>query len=590
MKRFNDIKQHLTALLRDHAATVGIYAAAAATLAIILAAFTVITECPVSRPLFMAAVIAGDTVLLTAPYWLMPGRWRWTVTLPVVLTALFLLVNVWYYRFWGDILPLTAFSMMSNVNGLLLDSVRGLPEAADLWIVLPPMTLVVLVVALRRRLRGEPPLRMRVRVYATLCCVAVFILTQLAVSESARRWRTHELGDRVSLWQATVDRLGTVSFQGRVTYRDCGICVYMTRMAATALSSRDAMRELTDAERAEVDAFIAANIDESRVTTANRDKNVVFIIVESLNADVIGRKVAGHEVTPTLNALLTSEGTFAALDMRTQIRQGGSGDGQLIYNTGLMPLSDDVTSLTVVPRAHFAPLASMLGRHTAGAVFADDGRSWNQSVAFNRFGFDKVYTSEDNAGAVALRGADGAMFDRALEIIRTAPQPFMLEMVTISMHVPFDDAGVTGYGYFDNAGLTDNERGYLRMTAYFDAELARFIDGLKAIGVWDDTILVLASDHSQNIAVDASERAGDDTMPILFMAVNTGVTRTVEHTVYQTDVFPTLLDIAGVTGAPYRGVGVSMRRPGVRDAARIPAEDRISDLILRGDRLGAYMK
>lgn len=590
MKRFNDIKQHLTALLLDHAATVGIYAASVTTLAIISAAFTVITECPVSRPLFMAAVIAGDAAMLTAPYWLMSRRWRWTVTLPVVLTALFLLVNIWYYRFWGDILPLTAFSMVSNVNGLLLDSVRGLPAAADLWIALPPLALVALVVVLRRRLRDEPPLRMRVRVYAALGCVAVFIMAQLAVSESARRWRAGELGDRVSLWQATVDRVATVSFQGRVTYRDCGICVYMTRMAATALSSRDAMRKLTDAERAEVDAFIAANIDESRVMTDNRDKNVIFIIVESLNADVIGRKVAAREVTPTLNALLGTEGTFAALDMRTQIRQGGSGDGQLIYNTGLMPLSDDVTSLTVVPRAHFAPLASMLGRHTAGAVFADDGRSWNQTVAFNRFGFDKVYTSEEDAGAVAERGADGAMFDRALEVVRTARQPFMLEMVTISMHVPFDDPGVTGYDCFDNAGLTDNERGYLRMTAYFDAELARFINGLKALGVWDDTILVLASDHSQNIAVDASERAGDDAMPILFMAVNTGVTRTVDQTVYQTDVFPTLLDIAGVTGVPYRGVGVSMLRPGARDTDRIPAEDRVSDLILRGDRLAAYMK
>jgi len=55
--------------------------------------------------------------------------------------------------------------------------------------------------------------------------------------------------------------------------------------------------------------------DSGRVNLNNRSKNVIFIIVESLNAEVIGLSINGNEITPTLNSLIADSLTFSAVKL-----------------------------------------------------------------------------------------------------------------------------------------------------------------------------------------------------------------------------------------------------------------------------------
>lgn len=176
-------------------------------------------------------------------------------------------------------------------------------------------------------------------------------------------------------------------------------------------------------------------------------------------------------------------------------------------------------------------------------------------------------------------GDDNAVFTFALNTIKNIPQPFYAEITTLSMHFPFADTGVPEF----RNGVTDidiEQRYYLSLK-YFDSELNRFLDGLKRLGLYDNSVIVIASDHDVDYKDNANRKK-----PICFMALNTGVTKRVTTRTWQSDVFPTVLDIMGVdTGGGYRGLGRSLLSDSIpeRDDAYWAPVRTMSDRIIRSD-------
>lgn len=93
---------------------------------------------------------------------------------------------------------------------------------------------------------------------------------------------------------------------------------------------------------------------------------------------------------------------------------------------------------------------------------------------------------------------------------------------------------------------------YYRMTNYFDTQLGIFLDRLKSSGIYDRSVIIIASDH--NVPLHGESEIGG--APIVFVALNTGLTKSIDRIVGQIDVFPTIIDIMG--GGDWRGVGLSM--------------------------------
>lgn len=561
---------------------VAIYALAAAALLIMMAAFALILPVPGNLLTFRSICKdAGDVALILAPFWLLKPRWRPAVMVPVVLVAGFLLMNIWYLRFWGDMLPMSSLLLLGNVDSLLLNSIRGLTARSDLWIAVPAIAMVAATAACWRRLASAPPFPQQVKVVAVGASVLLFAATQVVRTRSMQAWMAESNPTFPATFRnVTALRLNHVLMNPSKAYLQNGLTAHLGMMLHAGIDGRNVHHPLTAGERRDIERFIGNRT--ALPVAANAGKNVIFIIVESLNADVVGDSVGLHPVTPVLDSLLRAEGTFRSTDMATQIREGGSSDGQLLYNTGLMPTEHGVTAITLTPFTEFRTLRQQLGRPHAAAVFADNGSSWGQTVCYRKYGFDEIHTENDFAAEAKARGADAAMFDHALTVIDSLPQPFFLELVTISMHVPFDDKGVSGFEWARaDAGRADGD--YLRMTAYFDHSLGRFIDGLRQRDLMQNTLLILASDHSQQTTADNGLGSGYDSRPIVFLAANAGVTAEAARPVAQTDVYPTILDLAGVSGNEFRGVGVSMLDTVVPTPAYRTQARRISELILRGN-------
>ena len=89
-------------------------------------------------------------------------------------------------------------------------------------------------------------------------------------------------------------------------------------------------------------------------------------------------------------------------------------------------------------------------------------------------------------------------------------------------------------------------RNYLEATALFDHELGLLLERLKEMGVYDNTLVVIASDHNDYMDDNPRGRPsidpdGDD---CLLLVVNAGAQ--VEGLIGHIDVFPTILDLMGL--------------------------------------------
>lgn len=109
--------------------------------------------------------------------------------------------------------------------------------------------------------------------------------------------------------------------------------------------------------------------------------------------------------------------------------------------------------------------------------------------------------------------------------------------------------------------LTDEERSVLRALyrgeiAYLDDTIGRLVEGLRAAGAWEDTLLVVTSDHGENVGDNGfvgHQYDLSDTLLHVPLVVAGGAFDDVfggavdeERLVQLTDLAPTLLDATGI--------------------------------------------
>jgi len=128
------------------------------------------------------------------------------------------------------------------------------------------------------------------------------------------------------------------------------------------------------------------------------------------------------------------------------------------------------------------------------------------------------------------------------------------------MHGPFDEpAAKTPQWIAEDKTLSPSMKAYLTVTNYFDNCFGRFVEQLKETGLYDDTMIVLASDHT--VPVEGAPEEFKTSPYITFMAINTGRTAHIEQVGGQVDVFPTTLDLMGLYDPDgWNGVGFSLLR------------------------------
>lgn len=505
----------------------------------------------------------GDCAMLLILYWFLPKRWSWFAVALLWLLSLFFIINIWYYRFWHELVSPTFYRLWGNVNGDLLASVKALIKFTDLIYLIIPVALTIFYIRYfgKNGMNGKHGKNGRIGkseiVFRGLMIVGtifLFLASQLAFAVTLTHWnRDSGLREQTVAGNMKANLFKIVDSCSIYDFRSKGLSIYFITAAKNVFNDLTVSHEiaLTAADKESLAEFLYRvpefpDVDEF---LENSGKNVIIILVESLNSDVIGRKVGGEEITPFMNSLIEKEGTVSALDILPQVKDGCSNDGQLLTNTGLLPLSQGVASLTLGSHIAFPGLPKLLNPKSSVAIFGDTGQTWNQTGAYESYGFKKIYTVKDYEAKANEKGVDAAMFEFADAILDTIRQPFLMEFVTFSMHVPFQHKNLAIQPWLDKADLAVNERNYLNITHYTDNEIRKFFANLEKRGLLCNTVVFIISDHSNGLAMD-KEKVGEnidrqDLLPMVFIAANTGLTRKADTPAGQVNVFPTIMHIMG---------------------------------------------
>lgn len=519
---------------------------------------------------------AIDAATLLMPYWLLPRKWRVTALLPIWLCVLWFTGSVWYFRFWGDFPDITALLFFDNLNSELFNSVVALWKPRDLAMPFFALLPTAYYFIKRKDIESYVP-RPKLRIAAVAATFACYLVGQTGYSILMKRYYNNEQVG-MNFWQATYMRLVNTNSVQSHSIRINGFVTHYVASVLYAYETLTVNRELTPAEIQKIEAFIAGSqfpaVLSDSLLRVNAGKNVILIVVESLNSSAIS-----DSISPTLYSLLQSEESLSALNIETQTRFGGSGDGQLLANCGVHPLPRFSTSILLGSKNVFPALPRLLNRRENQVIFADSNESWNEAETFRNFGFERIICNRDYPDRLKRLGSDAAMFETADSLISTMREPYFLELLTVSMHIPFNDPNIPDSLIAQNITAPDGTVGpnekYLRMLNYFDSALGRFLAKLNS----ENTLVFIVSDHSQNIQSDytrAKER-------MAFIALNTGVSGKIDRSVDHVDVFSTILQLAGTgDSAFWKGAGTSILGPEQTSEHKAAAK-KISELILRGD-------
>ena len=294
---------------------------------------------------------------------------------------------------------------------------------------------------------------------------------------------------------------------------------------------------------------------------ANRGPaNVLVITLDTLRADHVGSYGYAAAKTPVLDALAARGARFASATTTTPLTLSAhtslfTGTWPTTHgvrdNTGFY-VDDAVTTLAEVLKSR--------GYRTGGFVgaFVLDAR-WGIAQGFDHY-FDEFDLSEDvGPGLDAIQRPGADVVDAATTwLTQPGTAPFFAWVHLYDAHTPYAAPAEFARQFPDTRdGAYDAE------VAYADSQVGRLLATLQADGRLDNTIVVLLSDHGEQLGEHREQSHGffvyDASVQVPLIMAGPGVaTRVVPDQVRIIDVMPTVLDLAGIA-IPATVQGASLR-------------------------------
>ncbi|MDL2211295.1 LTA synthase family protein [Erysipelotrichaceae bacterium OttesenSCG-928-M19] len=291
-----------------------------------------------------------------------------------------------------------------------------------------------------------------------------------------------------------------------------------------------------------------------------KDKNVIFLQVESLENFVINLEVENQEITPNLNKLLKNSLYFN--NIKAQENGGNSSDADFMANTSLLPLKSGSVSHRF-PNNTYNSLPSILrneGYHSH-AIHSGEGYFWNKENFLPHLGFD-TYTDidgmiekEDEMFFMGLK--DEEHLNQVADYIKGLDDKFYLFTVTETSHTPFKLPDDMKYLAFSEE-LDKNIFGkYFQAIHYTDDAIGKFIDKLDQQGILDETIIVIYGDHegvhkynNDNVlkkqSTDYLKYTNNGEVPVIIYNKDFSDSKTITKLGGQVDIMPTVLSLLNI--------------------------------------------
>lgn len=336
--------------------------------------------------------------------------------------------------------------------------------------------------------------------------------------------------------------------------------------------------ELTEEEKEQIAMFMKP------VEPVKPERRLIVVLVESLEDWVVR-----PDVMPNLCAFIEKQPNLLyAHDAISQRKAGSSADGQLIVNTGLVPVNTGTVAFKYCYNVF--PSLSEIYDNACG-IFPHGLSVWNQKQMSDAYGLDSNYVVSEH---------DREIFET---VVDKAQQHDYVLAITLSSHAPFDI-------WADSSALSTSEgmpklmRDYIKSVNFMDAGLGVLLEAMEMDSVLQNSVLMITGDHSifndEQLAEfgDYVQQAGLDydlsrhNCPVIVYAPQWEGNRTISEPIYQMDIYSTLLNAIGAEAYYWQGFGVDLHDTTTNRNRKMPMEDidALSDRMIRANYFKEYVE
>lgn len=276
--------------------------------------------------------------------------------------------------------------------------------------------------------------------------------------------------------------------------------------------------------------------------------HIILIVLEGISAELsqfFGGKVA--TVTPNLDMI-----AFEGLSFTQAFATGDRTDKGLISILSGWPGHPWQGMLAFPEKSILLPNIisdlKVLDYHTS-FFYGSDLHFANQKFYLEQSGINEILDlnvlnvhSEYKTGSWGIQDADMLQI-LANYYVRSSKKekPQFLGLLTLSTHDPYDAVP-------NNRG-SDKQK-LINTVKYFDRELGKFFERIKKSEKYQNTLVILISDHGKNLATPETNfgQKGFFHIPLIFTggALNANLrNKKINHVVSQTDVYSTLFNLMG---------------------------------------------
>ena len=286
--------------------------------------------------------------------------------------------------------------------------------------------------------------------------------------------------------------------------------------------------------------------------------SVIIILVESLESWVINQFIDGVELTPFLNKLTSSQKVLYCDKIKSQTLAGNSGDGQMIVNSGLLPLKHGAACMSFYSNVY----PNIANLYSSSYTINPWPHIWNQTVMSKRYGYKQLLEPAPNE-----EWQDADVLKASSMAIDNATSKFCLMGITVSMHSPFTRVS----NPLDLSNHTpDLLQKYMECVNYTDKCIEYFVSSQLNDSVRENTTIVITSDHTifkpamltdnvdyathKNLSIASKENY----CPLIIYSPQIEGNVQIDELCYQMDIFPTIMHLIGCEDYYWKGFGVNL--------------------------------
>ena len=318
--------------------------------------------------------------------------------------------------------------------------------------------------------------------------------------------------------------------------------------------------------------------------------SVIIILVESLESWVINQCIDGVELTPFLNKLTSSQKVLYCDKIKSQTLAGNSGDGQMIVNSGLLPLKHGAACMSFYSNIY----PNIADLYSSSYTINPWPHIWNQTVMSKRYGYKQLLEPAPDE-----EWQDADVLNESSKAIDNITSKFCVMAITVSMHSPFDRIS----NRLDLSNKTPAIlRKYMGCVNYTDKSIEHFLSSQLNDSVRENTTIVITGDHTifkpamladykdylsnKNLSIASKENY----CPLIIYSPKIESNVQIDELCYQMDIFPTILHLIGCEEYYWKGFGVNLLDSAARHNRPITEIDayELSDRLIRSNYFSSY--